>query len=53
MWEFLKGKKSYLVALITILYALIIVGWQQGDWQQASELVLAALGLSALRNGMN
>ena len=50
--ELLKGKKSYIVSSATILYALLVVGWQGGDWMQAQKLILGALGLAALRNGM-
>lgn len=49
---FLSGRKTYFVAIVTILYALGFIGWQNGDWNQAAELTLGALGLGALRNGM-
>jgi len=49
-WKSLEGKKSYLISFVAILYAVVIVGWQQNQWSEAGQLVLGALGLSALRN---
>ncbi len=47
------GKKTYLVALATILYALTGVITGHMDSQTAIQMVLAALGMSALRNGIS
>lgn len=51
--EKLKGKKSYFIMVATILYAVIIVGWQNGDWSTALELIWGALGFGALRAGIS
>lgn len=48
----LSGYKSYAVAVVTVLYAVVIVGGQHGDWNNATQLILGALGLGALRHGM-
>jgi hypothetical protein len=48
----LSGKKTYIVAAVAVAYALVVVGWQGGDWGHAQEIVLAALGGSALRAGV-
>ncbi len=53
IWEFLKGKKTYFISGISIAYAIIVIGLHQNDWQQASELILQSLGLSALRHSVN
>jgi len=50
--EWLRGKKAYIIAFAAIVYAVVIVGWQNGDWEQATNLILSALGLSALRAGI-
>lgn len=52
MWDKLKGRKSYIVAAVTVVYALVAVGWGTGDWSAAAELTLAAAGLGALRHGI-
>ena len=51
-FEFLEGKKTYLIAVATLMYAL--GGWVAGylDFNQVIPLVLGALGLSGLRHGI-
>lgn len=48
----LQGRKTYIIALATVSYAVVglVLGLNTPD--KAVELVLAALGLGALRNGM-
>jgi hypothetical protein len=48
----LQGKKTYLIAVCMIIYA--IFGMYSGYMNQQSgiELILQALGISALRNGV-
>lgn len=48
----LRGKKTYIIALATVSYAVagLLLGLHTPE--KAVELVLAALGLGALRNGM-
>jgi len=50
--NFLKGKKTYLVALLMVLYAAF--GLLLGDLNQEKtiHLVLEALGLAGLRNAI-
>ena len=50
--NWLRGKKSYFVAGATILYALVIEGWQNGNWALAGQIIWGALGFSALRAGV-
>ena len=51
-FEFLEGKKTYLVALATLSYA--VGGYFAGylSFDQVIPLVLATLGLSGLRHGI-
>lgn len=53
MFEYLKGKKTYLVALALIVFAItgVITGNLTAD--QAFVLVLNGLGLGALRSGVS
>ena len=48
----LDGKKVYIVGVVTILYAVVVVGWQQNDWQQTSQIILAALTAMGFRSAM-
>lgn len=48
----LSGKKTYLVALVMVLYAVVYYGVQENDWGAAGKMVLEALGLAGLRNGV-
>ncbi len=50
--SWLNGKKTYIIAVVAVAYAVVIVGWQQGNWQAALELIMAALGGSAIRHGV-
>lgn len=43
LWEFLKGKKSYVVGLSAVVY-----GWYVGD----RDAVLLGLGLIGIRHGI-
>ena len=48
----LQGKKTYLVSIGAVAYAL--GGWVSGylDVNTAIQVIMAALGLGALRNGV-
>ena len=50
--DFLEGKKTYVVAVATVMYAL--GGWVAGylEFNQIVPLILGALGLSGLRHGI-
>lgn len=51
-FESLSGRKTYLVTIATLMYAL--GGWVAGflDLSQAIPLIFGALGLSGLRHGI-
>lgn len=51
--NFLDGKKSYIVAAVTFLYAVVIVGWQQNNWSAAFDLILGSGGLASIRAAIN
>lgn len=52
MWEKLKGKKTYIVAVVMICYAIAFLGWYNGDWSSAGKMVLEAMGMAGLRNAL-
>lgn len=52
LMKMFNGKKTYLVCAVSIAYAVVVVGWQAGDWTASTQMVLAALGAAGLRNGM-
>jgi len=58
MKEFLSGKKTYVVALVAILYAVVFIGLDLDatpsvpNWNEAFVYILAALGLGGLRAGV-
>lgn len=49
----LQGKKTYIVALALVIYAVVGVYTGQLSQDQAITLVLNGLGLSALRAGVS
>lgn len=52
--DFLKGRKTYLVAIIAIvLNTAVYMNWITVDQLTQINYVLAALGLAALRAGVN
>lgn len=51
--ELLQGKKTYLVSLAMVLYAVLGFALGQLDQEMTVQLVLSALGLSALRAGIS
>ena len=51
--SWLTGKKTYIVGIVTIIYAIAVTGWQGGDWQAAFTMILAALGGMGLRAGVS
>lgn len=48
----LRGKKTYLVALAMFVWALVGYFGDKLGGEEASKLLLEALGLAALRSGM-
>lgn len=53
VWNFINGKKTHIIAAAMLLYGLIVVGWGQNDWNTAADIILNALGLSALRHAVS
>ncbi len=53
LWYTVDGYKTYGIALITIVYALVVTGYQQHDWSTAITVCLGASGLGALRHGIS
>lgn len=51
-WSKVNGYKTYAVMIAMMLYAVVVVGWQGGDWNQAAQLFLGAAGLGGLRNAL-
>jgi hypothetical protein len=52
LWNKLKGKKTYICSATMILYAIIIIGWQGGNWSAAGDMVLQALAAAGIRNAI-
>lgn len=46
----LKGKKTYIVAALIIVYAIIFRGFGANDWNTASGMISTALIGACLRN---
>ncbi len=53
MKEFLSGKKTYIVAVALVIYAVAGVYTGQLSQDAAIQLVLNGLGLGALRNAIS
>ena len=53
IWESLSGYKTYLIVLITVFYAVIGVALSLHTLDQAIQVVLAALAVAGLRNGLS
>lgn len=49
----LEGKKSFIVAAAMIFYAVVVLGFQGGDWNEATKLILEGLALFGLRLGIS
>lgn len=52
MWEFLQGKKTYLIVAAMVVYAVLglVLGLHSSD--RATELFLLALGMAGLRDAV-
>lgn len=51
-WKSLSGKKTYIVAAVTVAYALTQFWAGALPVEAVIALIFGALGLSALRNGI-
>lgn len=52
LWYTLDGYKTYAVALVTVLYAIAVVGIGQNDWNTALPMIFGGSGLGALRHAV-
>lgn len=52
MLEFFKGKKTYAIAILMLVFAITGFITQKLDQEQAIAIILQALGFSALRAGV-
>lgn len=52
LWTWLKGKKTYIVCAITILWAWVGVALAMHGPETAIQVTLAALTAAGLRHGM-
>lgn len=48
-----KGRKTYIVAGLMIVYALLGVAFQQLTMDQAASFIFNALGIAGLRNAIS
>lgn len=52
--EFLNGKKTYIVVVVAVVFnTLVQLGYLQASHIEYVNIVLAALGMAALRAGAN
>jgi hypothetical protein len=51
--SFLKGKKTFLISGLTVLFAVAGALTHQFDWNHAAQLILGAGGLAGLRDAHN
>lgn len=47
-----SGYKTYITGTIMILFAVVVLGFYEGNWNEAVSMVLAALALMGLRSGI-
>ena len=52
MIDWLKGKKTYIVAFLLLLEGVIVEGLINGDWTSGMQRILEALALFGLRAGV-
>ncbi len=52
LWNKLKGWKTYIACAASIVYAITVIGWQQGDWVMAGEIILKALTFAGIRHAI-
>ena len=52
MWNYLKGKKTYLLALAGIIYAVTGAMTGHSSWKEAVDIIWASGIASAIRNAI-
>ena len=51
--DWLKGKKTYFIGFALLVHAVVINGWQNGDWSETTiQEIFAALALWGIRAGI-
>lgn len=53
MTEYFEGKKTYIVAMVMIAYAVMVMGLGGQSHTEAVELILNALAIAGLRAGVS
>lgn len=53
IWNWIDGKKTYVVGFATVLHGLVVVGWQNNDWQTAQLEIELGLGMLGLRHALD
>lgn len=53
VWEVLQGKKTYLVCVVGVVYALSALATGHMSQQDAIQAVLVALGGASMRHGIS
>jgi hypothetical protein len=48
----LSGYKTYITGIVMILFAVVVLGFSQGNWNEAVSMILAALAVMGLRSGI-
>ena len=47
--QWLEGKKTYIIAVVMVVYNVVIIGWAQKNWSQAWEGIFGGSGLATVR----
>lgn len=53
LWDFLKGKKTYIIAAASVAYAIAQYWAGNMDFDHLMTALAAAAGLSSLRHGVS
>lgn len=53
LWNYLSGKKTYIICLATLVYAVLGGLLNLLPWDQAVAMIFAALSVAGLRNGLS
>ncbi len=52
MIQWLQGRKTYIIAALTIIYAVVVDGLINNDLGTAADKIMIGLGLGTLRAGV-
>lgn len=53
IWNKIDGYKTYLVAIVSVIYAIVGLGFGHNDWTSAVTMILGSSGLGTLRHGVS